>query len=181
MQAMVTRVRLLEGVTGWRSRRRLRSCARVGAGTLVDGEPTIFGGERITIGDRFQFGSSPSPSHMGTWPGGTIEIGDDVGIGYGAGIAAHTLVRIGSGTRIGPFAFILDSDFHGVSDRSGPAKSEAIVIGRGVRIGSRVTVLRGSEIGDGAIVAAGSVVFGKILAGARVGGVTVGSRSGKSS
>jgi hypothetical protein len=94
-----------------------------------------------------------------------------VTIGHGAAIAAFTRVVIGSGARIGPFVIIMDTDFHVAGDRSGRPQSEPIVIGVGVRIGSHVTVLRGSEIGDGAVVAAGSVVAGKIRGGAMVSGV----------
>lgn len=155
-------------ITSWRSRRWLRSCSHVGSDPRLEGKPTIGGGSRIRIGERFQLASVVSPSHMYTASGGTLEIGDDVVIGHGAAIAAYKLVRIGSGTRIAPHVTILDTDFHGVADRSAPGKTGAIVIGRGVRIGSHVIVLRGTEIGDGAVIGAGSVVSGKVLPGARV-------------
>jgi acyl carrier protein len=108
---------------------------------------------------------------MVTSPEGTLQIGDDVTIGHGAAIAAFAQVTIGSGTRIAPFVIIMDTDFHVAGDRSGQPRSEPIVIGAEVRIGSHVTVLRGSEIGDGAVVAAGSVVAGKVRKGATVSGV----------
>jgi carbonic anhydrase/acetyltransferase-like protein (isoleucine patch superfamily) len=102
---------------------------------------------------------------------GILEIGDDVAIGHGAAIAAFARVAIGRGTCIGPFVIIMDNDYHVAGDRSGQPQSEPIVIGAGVRIGSHVTVLRGSEIGDGAVVAAGSVVAGRVREGALVSGV----------
>jgi len=168
---MRLRDRIESTLVSWRSRHWLRSCSHVGAGALVEGKPTIGGGHRIRIGDRFRLISIASPSHMYTAAGGSLEIGDDVTIGHGAAIAAFKDVRIGSGTRIAPYVAILDTDFHGVSDRSAPAKTGAVVIGRGVRIGSHVTLLRGTEIGDGAVIAAGSVVSGKVPPGARVSGV----------
>jgi carbonic anhydrase/acetyltransferase-like protein (isoleucine patch superfamily) len=107
---------------------------------------------------------------------GVLEIGDDVAIGCGAAIAAYARVSIGSGTTIAPYVIILDTDFHRVGDRTGHANSSDIVIGRDVQLGSRVTVLRGSHVGDGAVVAAASVVSGIVPAGARVSGVPARAR-----
>jgi acetyltransferase-like isoleucine patch superfamily enzyme/acyl carrier protein len=163
--------RVISWLGARRSTRSLRSCDEVGSGATVEGMPTIANQGRLCIGRRFHFSSVPALSHMVTAPGGILEIGDDVSIGHGAAIAVFAHVTIGSGTRIGPFIIIMDTDFHVAGDRSGQPQSEPIVIGAGVRIGSHVTVLRGSEIGDGAIVAAGSVVAGKVCQGAVVSGV----------
>jgi acetyltransferase-like isoleucine patch superfamily enzyme/acyl carrier protein len=165
--------RIRGAIEAWRARRWLRSCAEVGADPRLEGRPSLGGGERIRIGARFHLASVPSPSHMVTGPKGFITIGDDVSIGHGAAIAAHVRIGIGDGTRIAPYVIILDTDFHAVGDQAGhsQAQAEAISIGRGVRIGSHVTILRGAELGDGAIVTAGSVVSGKVPAGVRVSGV----------
>jgi acetyltransferase-like isoleucine patch superfamily enzyme len=162
-------------VVSWLEARRvariLRSCNEVGSGATLEGTPTIANRGRMSIGRRFLFSAVPAPSHMVTSPEGTLQIGDDVAIGHGAAIAAFAHVTIRSGTRIAPFVIIMDTDFHVAGDRSGRPQSEPIVIGAEVRIGSHVTVLRGSEIGDGAVVAAGSVVAGKVRSGAMVSGV----------
>jgi maltose O-acetyltransferase len=171
----VAPVRFGERIASLLERRRtqhwLRGCARVGADPVLDGRPTIGGAGRIVIGDRLRLESVPAPSHIVTGVEGAVEIGDDVWIGHGAGISANAKVSIGSGACIGPFAFILDTDFHVIGDRTGKADATPIVIGSRVRMGSHVTVLRGSVIGDGAFVAAGSVVSGQVAAGARVAGV----------
>jgi acetyltransferase-like isoleucine patch superfamily enzyme len=153
------------------TRQWLRGCERVGADPVLEGRPTIVDNGRILIGDRLRLESVPAPSHIATGAEGTVEIGDDVWIGHGAGIAATARVSIGSGSRIGPFAFILDTDFHVIGDRTGKVDATPIVIGRGVRLGSHVTVLRGSTIEDGAVVASGSVVSGHVAAGTQVAGV----------
>jgi acetyltransferase-like isoleucine patch superfamily enzyme len=158
-------------VAGWQSRNRLRECDDAGEGAVVEGRPTVANQGRMRVGRRFHFASRPAPSHMVTGPKGCLEVGDDVAIGHGAAIAAYAGVTIGEGTRIGPYAIIMDTDFHVAGDRDGEPQSEPIVIGAGVQIGNHVTVLRGSEIGDGAVVAPGSVVAGKVRAGARVAGV----------
>jgi acetyltransferase-like isoleucine patch superfamily enzyme/acyl carrier protein len=163
------------GLFGWLAARRsqhlLGVCDEVGAAPIVEGSPTISNAGRMRVGQRFHLSSVPAASHMISGPTGTLEIGDDVSIGHGAAIAAFAHVKVGSGTRIAPFVIIMDTDFHVAGDRTGEAQSEPTVIGSGVRIGSHVTVLRGSEIGDGAVVAAGSVVAGKVRAGAVVSGV----------
>jgi acyl carrier protein len=80
-------------------------------------------------------------------------------------------VEIGAGTRIGPFVVIMDSDFHVAGDRSAEAAATPICIGKNVVIESRVTILRGSSIGDGARIRSGSVVSGQIPAGVVAAGV----------
>jgi acetyltransferase-like isoleucine patch superfamily enzyme len=126
----------------------------------------------MCLGDRFRLTSLPVGSHMVSGPEGTLEIGDDVSIAYGAAIAAYKQIRIGNGTRVGPFVIIMDTDFHVIGDQAQRHdKATPIAIGSGVRIGSRVTILRGSVIHDDASIAAGSVVTGVVPRGARAGGV----------
>ena len=152
---------------GW-----LRSCDHVGIDIVLDGKPTIGNKGRMRVGDRFHLASLPVGSHMVSGPEGVLEIGNDVSIAHGAAIAAFKLVRIGSATLIGPFVIIMDTDFHVIGDQAQRHDRAApIAIGSGVRIGSRVTILRGSAIHDGASIAAGSVVTGVVPSGARVGGV----------
>jgi acetyltransferase-like isoleucine patch superfamily enzyme len=153
-------------------RRWLRSCDHTGRNLVLDGKPTIGNSGRMSVGDRFHLASLPVGSHMVSGPDGVLEIGDDVSIAHGAAIAAYKRVRIGNATRIGPFVIIMDTDFHVVGDQAQRHdKAAPIMIGSGVRIGSRVTILRGSVIHDGASIVAGSVVTGVVPSGARVGGV----------
>lgn len=62
---------------------------------------------------------------------------------------------------------IFDSDFHKVLDEDGNQtnRSKPMRIGNHVWIGLGAIILRGSQIGDGAVISAGSVVMGKIKAG----------------
>jgi acetyltransferase-like isoleucine patch superfamily enzyme len=150
---------------------RLFSVTRVGKRAQVRGTPYVSNRGSIVIGDDFRFGSSPSQSHLITTPGALIDIGDRVVISFGAAISAQREVRIGDDTEIGPFAVIMDADFHRADDRSQQGEMGPIRVGKGVQIGARVTILRGSEIGDGARIASGSMVSGKVPAGAVYGGV----------
>jgi acetyltransferase-like isoleucine patch superfamily enzyme/acyl carrier protein len=155
----------------WMSRRRLRAATRVGTGARVQGHADIGGGGKITIGDRFFLLSRPTRSHMFAAPGASITIGDGVQISYGAALAAHRSIDIGSNTVFGPFVVIMDNDFHKVGDRNSAGEAAPVRIGSNVTIGARVTILRGATIGDNARVLSGSMVSGAVPEGATVGGV----------
>jgi acetyltransferase-like isoleucine patch superfamily enzyme len=162
---------LIGGIGRW-----LEECDRVGSQAQLDAKPTIHNAGRMVIGRAFRLASRPVPSHLVTGKAGVLEIGDDVAIGHGAGIAAHERVEIGSGARIGPFVLIMDTDFHVPGDRAERHETSPVVIGPRARIGSRVTILRGARIGEGASVEAGSVVSGEVAAGAHVAGVPARTR-----
>jgi acetyltransferase-like isoleucine patch superfamily enzyme len=150
-----------------RARRWLRTCASVGKEPYLAGKPTIelYGGQ-VRVGDHFRLASRPVASHLAAGPGALLQIGNDVSIGCGAAIAAFQHVRIGDGTRVGPFVIIMDTNFHGVSgDQSVHHECRPVTIGDGCRIGSRVTITRGATIGDGAEILAGSVVSSSIPPG----------------
>jgi acetyltransferase-like isoleucine patch superfamily enzyme len=121
------------------------------------------------------------PPHRG------ICIGDDVYIGIGAVVDAplgarltlgngvklmhHTVVAtsnqivVGHDTQVAEFSSIRDSD-HGLGRegliRDHPVESTPVRIGSDVWIGRGVAVLRGSTIGDGAVLGANCVVRGEI-------------------
>lgn len=152
-------------------RLRLRRCDRVGPGVVLDGAPWVDNAGRLLIGGGVRLSSRPVQSHLVVGPGATLELGDGVVIGHGAALAAAAHVRIGDGAVLGPFASVADTDFHVAGRRDAAPEATPVSIGRGARLGSRVTVLRGARIGDGAVVAAGSVVSGEVPAGAAVAGV----------
>ncbi len=154
-----------------RSRAWMRAANRVGPGLSLDGKPSISNRGLLEIGARVYLCSRPVQSHLDVRDGGRLQIGDDVSIGQGAAISAHGFIRIGDGCRLGAFVVIADSDFHVPGDDEATPEISPVLIGRDVELGNRVTVLRGAQIGDGASVAAGSVVSGPVSAGARVMGV----------
>ena len=158
----------------WRelaSRVRLRACDEVGAGVIVDGPLHVSNKGRVTIAPGVWLRSRPAVSHLVIGRGGRLSIGPGVFIGHGAAIAAHTEISIGAGAHIGPFAMIMDTDFHEAGKHDAAGSSTPIHIGAGARLGARVIVLRGSTVGEGAVVAAGSVVKGDVPARAHVAGV----------
>jgi acetyltransferase-like isoleucine patch superfamily enzyme len=86
---------------------------------------------------------------------GELEIGDSVRINAGTLVLATTSVVIGAGTAIAPGCTIMDSDIHDLVGGTGPAP---ITIGERAWLGRGATVLKGVEVGNGSVVAAGSVV-----------------------
>lgn len=152
-------------------RSQLARCDRVGPGAIVDREPTVENAGTIEIGARFFLSSSPVRSHLVTGDHGTLSIGDDVSIGYGAAIAAFERVTIESGARVGPLVIVMDTDFHKIGDANVSHETTPVRIGRGARIGPRVTLLRGADVGELAVVHAGAVVSGRVEPRAVVGGV----------
>lgn len=99
---------------------------------------------------------------------GPIEIGDNVAIGTGTIIYASKTggVKIGSNTMIAGQSYIIDAD-HGtergkiIRDQINSVKP--IEIGEDCWIGANVTVLKGSKIGNGAVLGAKCLVNGEIL------------------
>ena len=99
-----------------------------------------------------------------------LSIGDDCLLN-GCIIAANQEVRIGNGVTLGPWAHLMDGDFHGVQDRDGAGANRPIVIEDDVWLATRAMVLKGVRIGRGAVVAAGAVVTKDVEAYTVVAGV----------
>lgn len=101
--------------------------------------------------------------------GARLELGKNVGMS-GTIVCAGRSITIGENTIIGSGAMILDNDLH-VPAGDGTWKTEylenarEVSIGRGVFIGGRAIILKGVQIGDHAIIGAGSVVTKDVPAG----------------
>ena len=151
----------------------LRGCNQVGARTRTFGRPHIQNQGRIVIGRRVRLSSRWSPLELVTGPEGVIEIGDGVFINYGTLISAYARVRIGQNVMIGNYSIIADTEIPGIGAPPGGPLMEprAVEIGDGAWLATRVTVLPGTRIGAGAVIAAGSVVAGEIPAGSVAGGI----------
>lgn len=155
----------------WKTRYGLRRAHRVGVGARLKGGVDLGGGGEVIIGDGFFLLSQPVRSHIHAFPGAVVRIGDDVQISYGAAIAAQAAIEIGSHTTFGPFVVIMDNDFHRVGNRNAAGEVAPVRIGSNVKVGARVTILRGSVIGDDVQIMSGSMVSGVVPDGATVGGV----------
>ncbi|MBI3112693.1 MAG: hypothetical protein HYZ01_14090 [Ignavibacteriales bacterium] len=149
----------------------LLRCTKVGRRARTRGAPYIVNHGRIIIGDDFNLSSRIVASELATGHQATIEIGNEVSINFGALISALRLVKIGNQVNIGPYTVITDSDFHDPRDRFAPPEGVPTIIEDNVWLGVRVIVLKGSHIGHGSVITAGSLVSGKIPPNVIAGGI----------
>lgn len=92
--------------------------------------------------------------------GFNIRVGDGVFLNFNCVILDVVEVSIGDGTQIGPGVQILSADHprDAATRASGLEFGRPIRIGRNVWIGGGALILPGIEIGDDAVIGAGSVV-----------------------
>lgn len=93
-----------------------------------------------------------------------LEIGSDVFLNSGCVITARERVLIGDHTIFGPNVVIYDND-HKICDGrvlDNEFETASVVIGKNVWIGAGAIILKGSVIEDNCVIAAGSVVKGRV-------------------
>jgi acetyltransferase-like isoleucine patch superfamily enzyme len=140
-------VRLRASITG-----------KIPATTQFDGPVRAAGHTHLILGKHCRLGRD---AFFDTPAGGRIEIGDDVIINRGCVLVSYSHITIGSDTLIGEYVSIRDANHGtdiGLPIRLQPHSSSPILIGSDVWIGRGAIVLKGVTIGDGAIIAANSVV-----------------------
>lgn len=94
--------------------------------------------------------------------GGKLIIGDNVKINYNGVIVCHDEIVIGAGTEFGPAVYIYDHDHdYKIGLNKQEYKTAPVKIGENCWIGANCVLLRGTELGDNCVVAAGSVIKGK--------------------
>ncbi len=96
---------------------------------------------------------------------GKLSIGHNCFINANTNITCIESVTIGDRCQFGPNVVIVDHDhdYKGIS--SEPLISGPVVIGENVWIGANSVILRGANIGDGAVIAAGSIIKGEVPSG----------------
>ena len=150
----------------------LRGCTHVGPGARVRGWPVVENeGGTISLGRNFCVFSYLAKVQLYAGPGALLEVGDDSFVNNGTILSASTAIRIGRRVNIAPHCVLIDNDFHGTSERGAPPKMAPIVLEDDVWLGTRVTVLKGVTIGQGSVIASGSVVTRDIPPGVLAGGV----------
>jgi len=121
---------------------------------------------RISLGDNVTLGSYPDGtaytcSLRTYYPEARIEIGDHCLLN-GAVLHANCHITMGNRVLLGPGVILVDNDSHppvSSDERYGGRPPEApIHLKDRVWIGMRSTVMKGVTVGEGTIVAAGSVV-----------------------
>ena len=140
--------------------------------TTIDYNSSInIANNELVLGDNVHIRSKSRGYHAGMPFPSTIFIdvdGASVSIGNnsrlnGVYVHAQKEIKIGENCVIAAGVNILDSNGHIVNSTNrtkGRDTPESIIIGNNVWIGLNSTILKGTNIGDNSIVAAGSVVKG---------------------
>lgn len=118
----------------------------------------------ISVKGRFEFYYG---ADVQLFDGATLRLGDSF-INSGSKIRCHELIEIGNGCAISHDFTVMDSDAHSLN---GSRKTAPVIIGDHVWIGTRVTILPGVRVGNGAVIAAGALVSKDVPDGALVAGV----------
>ena len=159
----------------------------LGRNPRVVGVPVVRAGtgSRIVLGDKVSLVSSNLSYHAQMFapvkifadrPGAVITIGDNTRIN-GACLHAWKSITIGRNCLIAANVQIMDANGHDLCMDAPerrlvtPDTPTPITIGDNVWIGLNSIVLPGTKLGDGCVVAAGSVVKGDFAAGSIIGGV----------
>jgi acetyltransferase-like isoleucine patch superfamily enzyme len=167
----------------WRS---FRGGATIGPGCLLGPNARCFNSgpnERLILGSGVVCRGILRREVFGD---GTLVVGANAYIGDDVIVSCCDRVEIGERTLLGHGVQIFDNDSHPIDPeareadwnairRGGPRDAETIghapvLIGRHAWIGLASIVMKGVTIGDGAVVAAGSVVTSDVPAGAVVAG-----------
>lgn len=151
-----------------------------GRGCRFTGLPVVrlVPGARINLGSNLLINSRfdsnprgvPHPTVLAALtPHSYIEIGNDTGMA-GASIVARQGITIGKRVLIGPGACIWDNDGHPLDpdqrrERIRDSRCAPIKIEDDVFIGARALILKGVNIGRGAVVGAGAVVINDVKPG----------------
>lgn len=121
-------------------------------GDLIAGNCQFYSGVRLEVGD-----------------GAVLRIGNGTYLNRNTLVIAQKQVEIGRDCLISWDVVIMDSDLH--PSNGTVREDKPVIIEDKVWIGCRCIILKGVHIGEGAIIAAGSVVTKDVPPYARVGGV----------
>ena len=145
-------------------------------------EGFVFLGKRVDIEVRRGYGRLV----LGAWAHigdgnklraheGTLRIGEKVVLGSENVVNCYLDIEIGAGTLVADWVYICDFD-HVTDDLETPIKDQGLVkspvrIGPGSWLGTKVSVLRGTVVGKGTVLAAHTVARGTYPDYAIVGGI----------
>jgi acetyltransferase-like isoleucine patch superfamily enzyme len=111
---------------------------------------------------------------MAYFPSSIIRIGDNCLLN-GTVIHSRNSVIIGDNCMFGPGVVILDNDSHNASidperRRQGTISESPVTIGNNVWVGMHSIIMKGVQIGDNSIIAAGSIVTKSVPSNSLFGG-----------
>ncbi|MDN5200201.1 acyltransferase [Fulvivirgaceae bacterium BMA10] len=157
----------------WRiviARYYLRKSTTLGKYVSANGRPLVKNRGQMFVKDQVRFWSHVNRVKIFVEKGARLTIGENSRI-IGAHLSASTEVVIGNNVNIAPYSVVMDGDYHDVDDHFSDGDSKPIIIEDNAWLALRTTVLKGVRIGEGAVVAAGSVVVKDVPPYTVVGGV----------
>lgn len=114
----------------------------------------------VKIGKHFTMKQGVYIAALG---GGVIKIGDNVSLNRNCILVCHDNITIGDNCAVGPNVLFYDHDHKfGENGIEEGFKTAPVVIEKNCWIGAGVTILRGTHVGEGSVIGAGSVVSGEI-------------------
>jgi acetyltransferase-like isoleucine patch superfamily enzyme len=135
--------------------RYIKRC--VGKGTVVGVRTDIINSANVRIGNNCLLQDAV---YIRAGTEGRVTIGDRAALNSFCRLFGHGSIEIGEDTQIGPGSLITTTE-HNYHDEL-TTHFKRVVIGKGAWIGANVTILPGVEIGDSAVIGAGSVVMKNI-------------------
>ena len=143
-------------------------CQSVGKGLyLIGGIPLVMGHLRLNLGDNVVVHGKSTLIGAKVFDAPTLTVGSGTCLGYQLIVDVGCDVTIGKNVFVGDRVSILSYDGHpsNPGERHLPASRESsrpIVIKDNVWIGGNCVILKGVTIGEGSVVANGSVVTAKV-------------------
>lgn len=138
------------GHVGIFDKQRSRTLWECSGHVIFRGNATLWHGSKISVGRD-----------------GTLDIGPGHIMSAEACYVVHHHVKIGGDVGASWEVLVMDTDFHPITDADGKVINppEEIFIGDHVWIGCRSLILKGSRIPDSSVIAAGTIVTGKLPSG----------------
>lgn len=99
-------------------------------------------------------------SKISVGPKGILKIGENFRITAQSTIVSHKQVTFGNNCLLSWNILIMDTDFHSIFDNTNQIinPDKEVVIGNNVWIGCNCLILKGSQIADGSVVAANTMI-----------------------
>ena len=129
-------------------------------------EITLDNGGKLEIGEKFKMRDG---AKIRVRKGAICKIGRNTSVNCNNMIACRERIIIGNDVQFSPNVQIYDHDHDFRAEggvKAGKYKTGSIEIGNKVWIGANTIILRGTKIGDNAVIAAGSIVKGEVPTGA---------------
>lgn len=128
-------------------------------------EISLDGGAKLSIGKMFKMRDG---AKIRVRKGAECRIGNNTAVNSNDMIACRERIVIGDDVQLSPNVQIYDHDHDFRAEggsKAGRYKTAPVEIGNNVWIGANTIILRGTKIGDHAVIAAGSIVKGDVPAG----------------